>query len=266
MIVDDRHQFIFIHIPKCAGTTIRLALKKYDSSKGKFAHANGFVEGVGKIDMGHIPLKRLHEFFPEDFQKIKNYRCFAVVRDPYKRFSSSVYQHLKMYSGMPVRSMRRSDFVAAVDDFIGNLDKFGSFLPYDYIHFQRQRDYIYYDDKKLVENLYTSEELENMFSKLSQITGEPIELQGQEGEGLIYKGAITGAIASSLSIFYSPVVKGVLSKKLLLKLKALLMEKPSKAFEDVFSSNEVKDFIGEYYREDIVIYQEVEQGSGKKYE
>ncbi|HCQ64024.1 MAG TPA: hypothetical protein DIU07_02070 [Rhodobacteraceae bacterium] len=30
MIVNDTHRFAFVHIPKCAGSTIRLALAPYD--------------------------------------------------------------------------------------------------------------------------------------------------------------------------------------------------------------------------------------------
>lgn len=260
MIINEKNRFVFVHIPKCAGTTVRVSLERFDSTNGRFSYANGFISGFGKIDMGHITLGRLRELFPEEYKKVKEYYSFAVVRDPFKRFPSSLYQHIQMYSGKSVKSMRRNDFVAALDGVIRYLGKGYNYLDYEYIHFQRQRDYIYDDSEMLLSCLYTTSLLNGMFENLSRRTGEPIIQHKQAGEGLIYKNKVSGLIVKALSKLYVPVIKDVIPNNIERNVKLLLMDKPARAYENIFNSDGVKDFIKEYYEEDIQIYRQVEQG------
>src|SRR5690554_2986132 len=97
MIINDAHQFVFIHIPKCAGTAVRVRLGEFDSSGGAFSISKGFHTEIGELDMAHIPLPVLKRFFPEPYEKVRTYESFAIVRDPFQRFSSSLFQRLMMF-------------------------------------------------------------------------------------------------------------------------------------------------------------------------
>lgn len=262
MIINDKHKFAFIHIPKCAGTTIRMSLEKYDSSKGKYSHANGFDPSVGRIDMGHIPLARLRELFPDDYEKVCGYNSFAVVRDPFRRFPSSLYQHLAMYSEKPVRTMTREDFISALEKIIRYLEVRDTFLDYQFIHFQKQTDYIYDLGEKVVGNIYTPQTLDHMFADIGGLFGEKIILHKQAGEGLIYREGAYATVASIINKIYAGCLKGIAPESLVKYAKQKFMQKPANAYADVFGSNEVKDFIRDYYKEDLELVDNLTSNHG----
>ena len=69
-------QLKFIHITKCAGTTIENIGKKKDILWGRFHKEYGFW----------------HEIFPNKKEKLKlKYDWFAIVRNPYERLISEFY-------------------------------------------------------------------------------------------------------------------------------------------------------------------------------
>ncbi|MEG3766270.1 sulfotransferase family 2 domain-containing protein [Alteromonas sp. 14N.309.X.WAT.G.H12] len=87
MIVSDEKEFVFIHNPKCGGTTVRDSLKKFDT------HAHWFwgqtkINGL-TVDKAHMPLSIVKNYFPEVYKVFKNYFVFGIVRNPYKRVISS---------------------------------------------------------------------------------------------------------------------------------------------------------------------------------
>lgn len=49
MIIDDRHRFVFVHIPKCAGTSVRQVLKQFDSYEGRWANAKREHPELGRL-------------------------------------------------------------------------------------------------------------------------------------------------------------------------------------------------------------------------
>ena len=69
-MISHKHKIIFIHIPKCAGTTINEILgltASFENSEGTNGHG----------DMNyHAPLLK------------KGYFCFSFVRNPFKRVCS----------------------------------------------------------------------------------------------------------------------------------------------------------------------------------
>ena len=89
MIVSDRFQFVFVHNPKAAGTSIRRRLAPLDDAAPAF-WSFGFSVKLGRrIDRAHIPLADLERAYPEAFEKLRAYRSFVFVRNPYERVVSS---------------------------------------------------------------------------------------------------------------------------------------------------------------------------------
>jgi hypothetical protein len=63
MIVSSKHDFAFVHIPKCAGSTIRHPLRDKDDFGGRF-YRSIEVPGLGLVNANHLPLNILQEHFP----------------------------------------------------------------------------------------------------------------------------------------------------------------------------------------------------------
>lgn len=78
--ISHKHKFIFIHIPKTAGTTI---CSSWEGSLLKH-----ICKEYGVLGGTHKSAMQLQEMFPEEF---KEYFKFTVVRNPYDRFVSKFF-------------------------------------------------------------------------------------------------------------------------------------------------------------------------------
>jgi len=169
MIVSDTRQFIFIHNPKCAGTTVRRALMPFDTT-GDFFWMFHEIEGR-QLDKAHLPLSLLKAYFPEYFERLTSHFVFMFVRDPYARAISAFNEARSriVSEADPAREIveNRDAYVAALNDFIGRLtpeklDGWGT----DYSHFIRQRDMAYLGAKLMVDCVMQSENLVATSAKL----------------------------------------------------------------------------------------------------
>ena len=89
MIVSDRLRFVFVHNPKVGGTSIRRRLAPLDDATPPFWKF-GYCAGLGRrIDRAHIPLDDLQLAYPEAYAKVRDYRSFVFVRNPYARAASA---------------------------------------------------------------------------------------------------------------------------------------------------------------------------------
>ena len=104
MTVNHQYKFIFIHVTKTGGATIKKYLRsnigdertpnnknfvalpyvqdKFFNGKEK-KEINGFF-----YSLGHMPIIFIKENFPEEY---KNYYKFGFIRNPYERFLSSFF-------------------------------------------------------------------------------------------------------------------------------------------------------------------------------
>ena len=156
MIISDKHRFVFIHIPKCGGQSLRSLLKNFDDTNGAFTGKVEYHQKYGRMDFVHIPLFALRDSFPEIFEKIKRYNTFCTIREPYERFMSSLSQHLKKYGEKPLHLLNQRETLSISKKIFEVLEKNPNDLPLpaEYIHFQRQCDYIFLDEKKIVDNIF----------------------------------------------------------------------------------------------------------------
>jgi hypothetical protein len=118
MIISDKHKFSFIHIPKCAGTSLRWPLQWFDDTNGRFTRYVGEHEVLGLLDYVHIPLKVLREHFTSEYEKLKKYQSYAVVRNPFSRFSSFLTQHANQYGDKQFQCMTKKEIQRSLDAVI----------------------------------------------------------------------------------------------------------------------------------------------------
>jgi len=126
MIYSDTHKFVFIHNPKVAGTSMRNALSRYDTSDN-FHWGPVYSKFLQRtIDKAHIQANEL-QAFPELQSRISKYFTFIMVREPVDRFQSSVKYYNK----------RKPDRAKSVEEFVVLFEQYPSLMRYDtdFIHF-----------------------------------------------------------------------------------------------------------------------------------
>jgi hypothetical protein len=240
---------------------VRNLLQKFDSTQGFFTGRVDEHPDLGRIDYVHIPLFVLREYFINEFSLIQNYWSFAIVRDPYSRFSSSVSQRLKKYSDKPIH-MRKADEVRKEIDqcieFLSARPKGNELLPPEYIHFQRQVDYVKLDGRPVVDNLYTVENIKDLVADLEDRIG--MSLSVREGgdppkanQSVVFRNDILREafgflhpVTSKVSRFLPGSVKN--------KVRSYVYVPRDDKLKELFLSKSVKEFVSDYYSEDLALY------------
>ena len=82
MIISDKEKFVFVHIPKCAGTSVRSRIEHLDDRSGAYSGRLEQHPELGLLNYVHLPLQTLSDHFPAEFECIKSYRSLAVLGIP----------------------------------------------------------------------------------------------------------------------------------------------------------------------------------------
>lgn len=262
MIIDDKHKFAFIHIPKCAGTSVKSKLEAFDTTEGEFRPHIEDLEGVGRFDFTHLPLSFLRNHYSEYYEKIVFYQSFVVIRDPYKRFSSSLYQRLAMYGEKPVKDMTKDEFKIVLDEHIDFLLKNRNVecLPYDYIHSQKQSTYVFDRGERLIKHLYTTGKINQLLEDIGGIVNASFafsERVPHSNQAVFYKSPFFSYFARILLPLYSESVQRLLPTVFKNWIKSFFYQSKDEKIKDLFEADYVRAFINDYYEEDIRLYNSV---------
>ena len=158
MIISDTQKFIFLHIPKCGGTTIRNSLIHFDTRNNyfwMFVYMNGATEESPKlsIDKAHMSLPIFKRLYKEDFALLNEYTVFAFSRNPITRIISSFYEPRK--SLFKTFDENQSDINEKIklqklfNNYLENIVYRYSFLDPSFLHATPQNMYVL-DGKKVV--------------------------------------------------------------------------------------------------------------------
>jgi hypothetical protein len=138
MFICDDKKFIFLHVPKTAGTSIHIYLKDYYG-----------LQGNERLD----PPPDLHHKKVEDILKensnYKNYFKFCVVRNPFARLFSA-YKDFRFQRGLI--SVDFDKFV--LNEFVKNFSNDVHFIP--------QHNFTHVNDKLFVDKVIKYENLEEV--------------------------------------------------------------------------------------------------------
>lgn len=264
MIISDEHRIVFIHIPKCAGSYVRNKLRDYDSRNGLYSNRVDHHEKFGIIDYTHIPLSVLHDEFPDEYRAVEEYRTFALFRNPYERFASSVSQHVRVYRGSPIHSIGKPELLNALDDIIETLARgpqMGSLLPYRLIHFQRQMDYVSYQNLVVIDDIYTLENISDMLASIFSVIDPskvPITDASDEkvNQSLVYRNDMLKKLFTTIRPVSRLIRVAAPSSFIELIEKRIFLPRERK-LSNVFGSQVVEEFVEEYYEEDIKFYKQL---------
>jgi hypothetical protein len=249
MIISDQKRFVFVHIPKCGGTSVRKALMPY-----KTPHI-----GLGGAVGDHRPLFRVKQDYPIIWDKLTRYNSFTIVRQPEPRFFSCVMQRLIDFSGisMPTENdFRRA--CAADAAFLANHSDSHTW-PDEYVHFIPQSEYIFHCDTKVVKFLFALERPDELMSYLSSKIGVSFL------DGLSHERRSIGARHSALrkpAQLASKALKPLLESHRFAPAKTILKQIATKNFsaQQVLGPADYKNyemFAREFYAADFQLWRKV---------
>ncbi|NNU15084.1 hypothetical protein HK107_01940 [Parvularcula sp. ZS-1/3] len=171
MIISHPHRFVFLHIPKCAGTSVRQQLQPFDTSDGRFSGPLDH-EKLGAIYGTHLPLSILEKHFPETFEEVRAFRAFAVMRDPEGRFRSALAQRLRELHSVELAHAEDDLVEDEIGKVIEELSKGEELPPKGFIHFLPQHRWIEHEDERFADDLFWMSDVAGMLSAISNHTGE----------------------------------------------------------------------------------------------
>lgn len=169
MIVNRQRNFGFVHIAKCAGSTIRQQLRDLDDLGGRFYRTMQHPE-LGRINANHLPLSVLASSFPEDLAALRAVTSYTVTREPMDRFVSGVSQLVRDRGREPAE-LSRDEIVAAADDVIAHMESAPDLPELSYTLFARQAVYVDLDGARVVDHVFPMESLGALFDTLEREHG-----------------------------------------------------------------------------------------------
>ena len=181
MIISDIQKFIFFHIPKCGGTTIRESLFKYDT-RNNFFWNQVFLHGPSPkdkklpIDKGHMTVPIFKKLFPEDYLLTSEYTVFAFTRNPVNRLISAFWEPrrelLQNFKDKRNDNNFRKKLQSIFNSYLEFLLRQSSFLNLQFLHATPQNYYINYGRKAITDFAIKLEEPSEGLDALSIILPE----------------------------------------------------------------------------------------------
>ncbi|HEY4969469.1 MAG TPA: sulfotransferase family 2 domain-containing protein [Steroidobacteraceae bacterium] len=143
MIISSRRKFIFVHIPKTAGSSVSTALRKWDSRFG-WKRSNHQHDTLPEfLALNCKKMARVHPDGSRSF--LDQYFKFAFVRNPWERFVSFFF-YLKNHHG---RQIPELGSIVEVMDLLKALERRAPWLVK--LHGIRpQSDFLYGADQRLL--------------------------------------------------------------------------------------------------------------------
>jgi len=256
MIISYTKRICFIHIPKCAGTTIRKLLRPIDEKSWEI-EKNELKKR--KYDIDHLPLFALEKFLPQIYSKIFDFDTYAIVRNPYERFTSAFSQRMIMYRGRKLHDLSKKELKHEIETLIEYLvknNKENFLLQNEYIHFSKQTEYIFNHNQQLIKNIYTIDEIEVLIDRLIETINDDrlIYEREKENQTLFYKNSFLKRVKLVLYHTHINKIFYALPEKTKMKIKYHTMINDKSKGPDIFNSDYVRSFIEEYYKKDIDYY------------
>ena len=265
MIICDEHRLVFVHIPKCAGTSVRMTLQNFDSRGGKFTSRISNHPSLGQLDYAHIPLFVLREHFRPEFETLQEYWSVALIRNPFDRFASSVSQHLNMYSSQSIQKRSPKDIQTAIKNIINYLSsqpKDTHLLSPEYIHFQKQVDYINVDNIRVIKNLYLVDEIDDLLVGLGQRLGQNLLVTTHDSDRtsgnrtFVYRNDYLRRVFETTRPLITHLAN-LLSERVKENIRNIVYVPRDERMKNIFQTHQVQDFVQEYYSDDIAVYSDL---------
>ncbi len=257
MILSDRYRFIFIHVPKCAGTSVRAAVLPYHDADDRFLKTVEKHPELGELDFRHLPLPLLRELDPEAFHKLKRYDSYALLRDPFQRFRSAMAQRAKMYLGKEFAQMDEQELRTEIERVMDYLRSEPAVIAPAFIHFARQSDFVQLGDERLVRHLYPVERVDLFVQALGRHIGTDALRIEHANRTTVFRYPQLKHMVQNGSALARHFLPQPVHETLRRSARRVLMKPGAEADLPALREDRVQEFIAHYYAADIALHQEI---------
>ena len=185
---------------------------------------------------------------------------YAIVREPFDRFQSSVAQYLRARVGEP-GTLSTGEITQAVDQIFAGILADPEGRDIRNTVFFRQIDFVYLNGAKSIDHVYAMDDMDGFFERLETRHGLTLE------RDQVWNPTVTYRWAGSRGMLNRG--KDLARKVLPMRSYAMLRDLGIKVFtqkgvpkleETLMSSDRVTDFVKDYYASDLVLYHAVRDG------
>jgi hypothetical protein len=257
MIICDDREFAFIHIPKCAGTSVRRALRGIDTTGEAFFRIADHPV-MGPVHLAHLTLAELAEHYPETFDKVVRYRSMAIIRHPLERFYSAVFQRLREFKVVAQSAISSEMLEAEADAVIAYLETAPDRLDLEHVHFNRQCEFIELNGERIVRDIFPVTRMAEAAEHIRRVAGVEIG-EDKRNRTTHLRFAPLRPLQRLLRDRYAKLVSA--------ERRALIRERMTRAgfYAEVRKESFVKPggrlerFVRDYYARDFEIFEQCEQ-------
>jgi hypothetical protein len=155
------HNLFFIHIPKCAGTTIEKAL---DIQKEEFFFSKNRFSTLLKVSPQHFTYRNL-----KIISNLNKFKLFTVVRNPYDRIVSE-YKYIQNGENEYWADFKNITF----DTFVEKIFLLDEFKRYDLFDSHFELQYSFIEEGEDLIKVFKYENLQEAFDWLNLTTDSTI--------------------------------------------------------------------------------------------
>lgn len=257
----------FMHIPKCAGSSVIKAMQDWSRlPHGELSADLGseLPHGVsrgpelyfehpeaGPLHLNHVPLRTLREHFPQTFALIKAAECFAILRDPRERFLSATSQYLREFGGVGPSHIDDDKIRAAAREVVAQLRQRDYFADRKYIHFTPQNWFVEDTAGGISMRLFSMEQIDALSAWLGDRAGRQVTIPNDNAT-VQPKSSYAGLHA--LMRGASRMVPFAIRNRVVpYVLRLPIYNRSWKQMEFAFDP-EIEDFITRYYARDFALF------------
>ncbi len=264
MIINDTYGFVFVHIPKCGGSTVKHVIRRYDQTDFPFMGVREHPV-AGRLEYAHIPMEILQEHFAEEFSKIERYKAFALVREPRERFFSALSQNQRMFSGTELAAMNSDDIIRECEKICNYLNTLNGFCDPERIHFEKQSRYVEVDGKRIVDVVLPLQRIDLLIAMIGDVFHRKLKIGDPVNQTRMQRFELRKQFAEKNIKIYKKIRH---SKILPISLKRMSRKILFTDYDyEKLIPKIPKDllmFIDQYYSEDAILYQKVMQAQERR--
>lgn len=273
------NNLFFVHVPKCAGMSVRAALTRVggedwspvasdlgldaDEAARITERGRGFDHPVlGLCHPAHLPLALLRDHMPRTWQCLTGAQSFALIRAPRPRFLSALTQRMKEFQdvgAIRIDDPRVADEAIRVCEW---LDGRGPYAEISHIHFARQTNYVQLDGQRVVANIFPVERTDALACWLQDKLGVPVEISHDH----IRRQPLPWARSvQPLARFIGRRLMPATLRQALhpLYTKSRLFDAAAKSYGTVHLGDDVEAFINRYYAADAALHRSALADAGR---